>query len=102
MIPGLVRSPREEIGYPFQYSLGSLVAQMVKNLPAMQEIWVQSLGWEDPLEEDMATHSCILAWRIPWTEKPGRPQSMGLQRVRHDCAAKHSTAQTQGSVQHGP
>ena len=78
LIPGLVRSPREEIGYPFQYSLGSLVAQMVKNLPAMQEIWVQSLGWEDPLEEDMATHSCILAWRIPWTEEPGGLHPMGL------------------------
>ena len=50
----------------------------------MREIWVQSLGWEDPLEEGMATHSSILAWRIPWTEEPGRLQSMGLQRVRHD------------------
>ena len=60
-----------------------LVAQMVKNLPAMQETWVQSLGWEDPLEEDMATHSSTLAWRIPWTEEPGRLQSMGLQRVKH-------------------
>ena len=60
------------------------VAQMVKNLPVMQETWVQSLGWEDPLEKIMATHSSILAWRIPWTEEPGRLQSMGLQRVRHD------------------
>ena len=60
----------------------SLVAQMVKNQPAMQETWVRSLGWEDPLEEGMATHSSILAWRIPWTEEPGRLQSMGLQRVR--------------------
>ena len=50
----------------------SLVAQMVKNLPAMQETWVQSLGGEDPLEKGMATHSNILAWRIPWTEEPGR------------------------------
>ena len=49
----------------------SLVAQMVKNLPAMQELWVQSLGWEDPLEDSMAPHSSILAWRIPWTEEPG-------------------------------
>ena len=57
---------------------------MVKNLPAMQEMWVQSLGQEDPLEEGMATHSSILAWRIPWTEKPGRLQSIGSQRVRHD------------------
>ena len=57
----------------------SLMAQTVKNLPAMLESWVQSLGWEDPLEEEMATHSSILAWRIPWTEEPGGLQSMGLQ-----------------------
>ena len=56
----------------------SLVAQQVKNLPAMQEIWVRSLGWEDPLEKEMATHSSILAWRIPWTENPGKLQSTGL------------------------
>ena len=56
----------------------SLVAQMVKNLPAAQETWIQSLGWKDPLEKGMATHSSILAWRIPWTEDPGRLQSMGL------------------------
>ena len=54
-------------------------AQTVKNLPAMQETWVQSLGWEDPLEESMATYSSIPAWRIPWTEQPGGLQSMGLQ-----------------------
>ena len=59
----------------------SLVAQKVKNLPAMQKAWVQSLGWEDSMEKEMATHSGILAWRIPWTEEPGRLQSMGLQRV---------------------
>ena len=63
--------------------MGAMVAQMVKNLPAMQETQVQSLGWEDPLEKEMATHSSILAWRIPWTEKPGGLQSMELQRVRH-------------------
>ena len=57
---------------------------MVKNVPAVQETWVQSLGWEDPLEEGMATRSSILAWRIPWTEEPGGPQSMGSQRVRRD------------------
>ena len=57
----------------------SLVAQMAKNPPAMQETWVRSLGWEDPLEEGMATHSSILAWRIPWIEEPGGLQSMGLQ-----------------------
>ena len=53
-------------------------------MPAMEETWVQSLGLEDPLQEKMATHSSILAWRIPWTEEPGSLQSMGLQRVRHD------------------
>ena len=58
----------------------SLVAQMVKRLPAMQETWVQSLGWEDLLEKAMATHSSILAWKIPWTEEPDRLQSMGSQR----------------------
>ena len=57
---------------------------MVKNLPAMQETQVQRLGWEDPLEEEMATHSSILAWRIPWTEEPGGLQSMRLQRVGHN------------------
>ena len=64
--------------------LASVVAQAVKNLPAVQETGVQSLGQEDPLEKGMATHSSILAWRIPWTEEPGGLQSMGSQRVRHD------------------
>ena len=62
----------------------SLVAQMVKNLPAMQETWVQSLGQEDSLEKGMATHASLLAWRIPWTEDPGGLQSIGLQKVRHN------------------
>ena len=62
----------------------SLVAQLVKNLPAMWETQSRSLGWEDPLEKGMATHPSILARRIPWTEKPGELQSMGSQRVRHD------------------
>ena len=66
-IPGLGRSAGGGIGYPLQYSWASIVAQLVKNLPAMQETWVQSLGWEDPLEKGNATHSSILAWRIPWT-----------------------------------
>ena len=57
---------------------------MVKSMPAMRETWVQSLGQEDPLEKEMATHSSVLAWRIPWTEEPSRLQSMGLQRVGHD------------------
>ena len=63
------------------------MAQAMKNLSAMQEtqrVWVQSLGWEDSLEEEMAPHSSILAWEIPWTEEPSRLQSTGLQRVRHD------------------
>ena len=64
----------------------SLVAQAVKNLPAMQKTWVLSLGWEDLLEKEMATHSSILAWEISWTEEPGGLQSMVLQRVRHDWA----------------
>ena len=64
--------------------LSSLVAQRLKRLPSMQETWVRSLGWEDPLEKEMATHSSILAWRIPWTEEPGGLQSMGLQRVGQD------------------
>ena len=62
----------------------TLVAQTVKCLPTMREMWVQSLGWEDPLEKEMATHSSTLAWKIPWMEEPGRLQSMGLQRVGHD------------------
>ena len=66
-IPGSGRSAREGIGYPLQYSWASLLAQQVKNLPAVQETWVQSLGWEDPLEKGKATHSSILAWRISWT-----------------------------------
>ena len=63
--PGSGRSPREGIGYPQQYSWALLVTQLVKNLPEMRETWVQSLGWEDLLEEGMATYSSILAWRIP-------------------------------------
>ena len=63
----------------FVHRQASLVAQQVMNLPAMQETWVQSLGWEDPLEKEMATHFSILAWRILWTEEPGRLQSMGWQ-----------------------
>ena len=60
------------------------MTQMVKHLPTMLETWVQYLGWEDLLEKKMATHSSVLAWKIPWSEEPGRLQSMGLQRVGHD------------------
>ena len=64
--------------------MDSLVAQRLKHLPAMRETWVLSLGWEDPLEKEMATHSSIFAWRIPWMEEPDGLQSVGSQRVGHD------------------
>ena len=67
LIPGSGRSAKEGIGYSLQYSWASLVAQLVKNPPAIWESWVQSLGWEDPLEKGKATYSSIVAWRIPWT-----------------------------------
>ena len=70
--------------HAYKWRYLALVAQMVKRLPTMLEIQVQSLGWEDPLEEEMATHSSTLAWKIPWTEEPGRLQSMVSQRVGHD------------------
>ena len=82
MIPGLGRSSGEGIGYPLQYSWASLVAQLVKNLPAMWETWVQSLGWEDPLEKGTATHFSILAWRIPWTVTRQASLSMGILQAR--------------------
>ena len=72
----------------YTHTWASLVAQMVKNPAAMRETWVQSLGWEDPLEKGTTTHSSILAWRIPWTEEPGGLQFMWLQRVRHDWATE--------------
>ena len=68
----------------YRVKRASLVAQMVKSLPAVQETQVQSLGREDPLEKEMATHSSVPAWRIPWTEEPGGLQSVGWQRVEHD------------------
>ena len=70
--------------YTYQIDKTSLVAQMVKCLPTLWETRVQSLGGEDPREKEMATHSSTLAWKIPWTEEPGRLQSMGSQRVGHD------------------
>jgi len=66
-IPGSGRSAGEGVGYPFQYSWASLVAQLVKNPPAVWEAWVQSRGWEDPLEKGKAAHSSILVWRVPWS-----------------------------------
>ena len=82
-IPGSGKSAGKGIGYPLQYFWISLVAQLVKNPPAVWETWVPSLGWEDPLETEKATHSSILAWRIPWTEELGGLQSMRSQRIRH-------------------
>ena len=79
------------LGSKITFACASLVAQMVKNLPAMWETWVPSLGQEDPLEKEMATHSSICAWRIPWTEEPGGPQSMGSQRVRYDWVTNTHT-----------
>ena len=84
LIPGLGRSPEEGIGYSLQYSWASLMAQLVKNLPAMWESWIPSLGWEERLEEGMATHSRILTWRIPMDKGACGLQSMVLQRVGHD------------------
>jgi len=96
-IPGSGRSPGEGNGNPLHYSClptqkrgskkymrTSLVAQTVKHLSTMRETQVQSIGQEDPLEKEMAIHSSTIAWKIPWTEEPGRLQSMGLQRVGHD------------------
>ena len=73
-----------ELGQGYDILRAFLVVQMVKNLPATQETWVQSQGREDPLEEGMATHSSILTWEIPWTEEPGGLQSIGPKRVGHD------------------
>ena len=84
MCPHKAEGVRELSGVSFIRALiSSLVSQVVKNLPAKQETWVRSLTWEDSLEKGMATHSSILAWRIPWTEDPGRLLSIGLQRVGH-------------------
>ena len=72
------------MGFPGKWGWASLVAQTVKSLPAVWETWVRSLGWEDLLEKEMATHSSTLAWKILWTEEPGGLQSMRSQRVGHD------------------
>ena len=82
----------------YQASNASLVAQLVKNLPAMQETWVWSLGWEDPLEKGMATHSSILSWRIPQTEEPGGLQSMWSRRVRYNWATNTFTNYLPGPI----
>ena len=84
MISGLGGSPGEWIGYVLQCSWASLVAQTIKNLPAVQQTSVRSLGWEDPLEEGMATTPVFLPGESPWTEEPGGLQSMASQKVGHD------------------
>ena len=89
VLPGLTLTKTGQFKTP-SLMWASLVAQRVKHLPAMWETWVPSLGQEDPLEKEMVTHSSILAWRIPWTEEPGRLQTTGLQRVRHDSATSLS------------
>ena len=82
-VHGVAQSRTQLSDFHFHFG-ASLVAHSVKNLPAVQETRLRSLGWEDPLEKEMATHSRSLAWRIAWTEEPGRLQSTGLLRVRHD------------------
>ena len=93
----LQQNPNELFGQPNTFKIcalytgASMVAQMVKNLPVIQdmlEMWVQSLGQEDPMEKEMATHSSILPWKIPWTKEPGSLQSIRSQRVTHDLATK--------------
>ena len=86
MVHGVTKSWTWLKDFTFTFTLAEIftVAQMVKNLPAMQETWVRSLGQEDHLEKGLAIHSSILAWRIPWTEEPGGLQSMGSHRVGHD------------------
>ena len=81
--PGAQRG-EDQLGSPSTPTVASLVAQTVKHLSAVQETQVRALGWEDPLEKEMAIHSRTIAWKIPWTEEPGRLQSMGSQRVGHD------------------
>ena len=94
MIPGSGRSAGEGIGYPLQYSSASLVAQLVKNLAAMSETWVRSLGWEDPLEKGKATHSRILAWRIPWTIVHGVAKSKGSKSYSTEQLSLHFCSET--------
>ena len=94
LIPGLGRSAGEGIVYPLQYSWASLVAQLVKNLPAMQETRVWSLGWEDLLEKEKATRSSILAWRIPWTI-----QSHAAMKLKDACSLEEKLWSTFSSVQ---
>ena len=82
--------PWVRLVFTMAFSMVFWSSPVVKNLPAMQETWVQSLGRKDPLEKEMATHSSILAWEIPWTEEPSRLQSMGSQIIGHDYATEHT------------
>ena len=92
VIHGVTKSRTRLSDFTFMICRVPLVAQMVENPPAVWETWAQSLGWEDPLEEGMASHSNILAWgESPWTEEPDGPESMGWQRVGHDRATERST-----------
>ena len=94
MIPVLGRFSGEGIGYPFQYSWASLVTQKVKNPPEMRKIWVQTMGWEDPPEEPMVTHSSIRVWRSPWTESLASYSPWGgkeLDMTERLSTAQHST-----------
>ena len=97
-IPGWGISPGEGIGYLLQYSWAFLMAQLVKNLPAIWETWVRSLGWEERLEEGMATHSNILTWGVPMDKGACGLQSMVLQRVGHDWATKHTVCHLQEKI----
>ena len=90
-IPGLGSSLGEGIGYPLRYSWASLVAQLVKNLPAMWETWLRSLGWEDPLEKEKATHSSVLAWRLPMGRRAWRATVHGV--TKSDITERLSTTQ---------
>ena len=98
LIPGLGRSPGEGIGYPLQYSWASLVAQTVKNLPSMQETWIQSLGWEDPLEEGMATHSSILVWKIQRSLEGYGPQACKELVTTEWLSTQHSIGEILGEI----
>ena len=97
-IPGSGRSAGGGIDYPLQNSCASLVALLVKNSPAMQETWVRSLSQKDRLKKETATHSSTLAWKILWTEEPGRLQTMRSKRISHDWATKQTTMKNTGLV----
>ena len=102
LIPGMGRSPGEGIGYPLQYTWASLVAQMVKNLPALSKTWALSLGWKIPWRRSWQLTPVFLPGEFPWTEEPGGFQSMESQRVGHDWLTKHSTARATSTTKVHP